>query len=207
VKRDGKGKTTEFVGNFDVDKGNLVSSGKNPCFVLVPGFELRDDDTTLIITVLKDTKLVDGVETRVVEEREEKDGKPAEISRNYFAIDKTDHSVYYFGEDVDDYKAGKLAGHGGAWLAGVNGATFGLFMPGDPKVGAKFYQEQAPGTAMDRCEVVAVNEEFTTPAGKFKNCPSTSRRLCPTDWCGDPATSSQFRHSNPRGVDVRCPPR
>ena len=43
--------------------------------------------------------------------------------------------------------------HKGAWLADKNdknGAKAGLMMPGKPKVGMKYYQEIAPGVAMDR---------------------------------------------------------
>ena len=68
----------------------------------------------------------------MVEERETKDGKLVEVSRNYFAISKRTNSVYYFGEDVDEYKDGKVARHGGSWLAGTGGARFGLLMPGQP---------------------------------------------------------------------------
>jgi Concanavalin A-like lectin/glucanases superfamily len=52
----------------------------------------------LTITVLNETKMVDGVETRVVEERETKGGKLKEVSRNYFAISKRTNDVFYFGE-------------------------------------------------------------------------------------------------------------
>lgn len=165
-------KATDFATTFDVNKANLVSVGKNPYFILEPGYRLhlKSDDASLTITVLDETKLVDGVETRIVEEREEENGQLVEVSRNYYAIDKATNSVYYFGEDVDDYKGGKIVGHGGVWLAGESGATFGLMMPGKPQVGQKAYQEQAPGKAMDRFEVVALDEEFTTPAGRFENC-------------------------------------
>ena len=37
----------------------------------------------------------------------------------------------------------------GAWLAGENRAEAGLMMPGEPAVGIKYYQEIAPGVAMD----------------------------------------------------------
>ena len=114
--------------------------------------------------------MVDGVETRVVEEYETEGGKVAEISRNYFAISKKTSDVYYFGEDVDTYENGKVTGHGGSWLAGVNGAKAGLMMPGKPAVGQRFYQEQAVAVAMDRCEIVSMSESATTLAGKFVNC-------------------------------------
>jgi len=124
----------------------------------------------VIVWVLEETKKIGDVETRVVEERETAGGQLAEVSRNYFAIDNATGDVYYFGEDVDEYKNGKVTGHGGAWLSGVNGAKFGLIVPGAPKAGDRYYQESAPKVAMDRAEVVAINEQITVPAGTFKNC-------------------------------------
>ena len=113
--------------------------------------------------------MVDGVETRIVEEHETKDGKVEEISRNYFAIGKDTHTVYYFGEDVDVYKGDKVV-HEGSWLSGVNGAKYGVMIPAEGKVGAKYYQERAPKVAMDRGENVSAKEVVKTPAGEFKDC-------------------------------------
>src|SRR5262245_26161178 len=92
--------------DFSVEKNELASTGRNPFFILEPGYqlELEDGAKRLVITVLNETKLVDGVETRVVEERESDDGQLVEVSRNYFAISKRTNSVYYFGEEVDEYK-------------------------------------------------------------------------------------------------------
>ena len=165
-------KSSQFTSTFPVEKTNLVSVGRNPYFILEPGYRLhfKAEDATLLVTVIAETKTVDGVETRVVEERETEGGELIEVSRNYFAIDKTTNDVYYFGEDVDIYKGGKVVGHGGAWLSGVGGAKFGMMMPGKPKVGDRFYQELAPKVAMDRCEVVALSETIKTPAGAFKDC-------------------------------------
>jgi hypothetical protein len=64
----------------------------------------------LTITVLKETKLVDGVETQVVEEKETANGQVTEISRNYFAFSRKTSDVLYFGEDVDNYRDGKTSG-------------------------------------------------------------------------------------------------
>lgn len=106
----------------------------------------------------------------MVEDRETKNGQLAELTRDYYAVDRATGDVYYFGEDVDVYQNGKIAGHEGAWLSGIKGARFGMMMPGAVKAGQKFYQEHAPGTAMDRAEIVAVGETVATPAGIFKNC-------------------------------------
>lgn len=154
-------------------KSDLASTGRNPFFVLDPGYTLilKSKTGKLVITVLNETKKVDGVETRVVEERESENGKLVEVSRNYFAISKKDKTVYYFGEDVDMYdKTGtKITGHGGSWLAGVKGNKPGIAIPGNPKVGDKYYQEVAPKVAMDRAEIVSLTETLKTPAGTFKN--------------------------------------
>jgi len=158
--------------SFPVNKANLADTGRSTYFILEPGYRLHFEHgrDTLTITVLDETKIVDGVNTRVVEEKETKKGQLAEVSRNYFAIDKTSNDVFYFGEDVDIYKNGRVTGHAGAWLAGVKGARFGLMMPGRPKVGNKYYQEVAPKVAMDRAEIISTTEEFKVPPGTFKNC-------------------------------------
>lgn len=168
-----------FAKTFHATKEDLSSLGSSRYFVLQPGFQLvyqGEEDgkqTVLTITVLKETRVVDGVETRVVEERESHGGTLAEVSRNYFAISKRTGDVYYFGEDVDMYKNGKVTSHESSWLAGKNGAHFGLGMPGAPKAGQRYYQEVAPGLALDRAEIVGTNETVETPAGKFTGCLKT----------------------------------
>ena len=119
--------------------------------------------------MLNDTKVIDGVKTRVVEERETKNGQVIEVSRNYFAVDPSTGDAYYFGEDVDIFKNGKAASHEGTWHSGENGARFGLFIPGKPKVGDRYYQELAPKVAMDRAEILSITEKLTVPAGTFNN--------------------------------------
>jgi len=162
--------TWQIVSN--VNKADLADSGRNEYFILEPGYRLHyaNDKETLTITVLDETKIIDGVKTRVVEERETKNGKLTEVSKNYYAIDKKTKAVYYFGEDVDIYKDGKVVNHEGSWLAGVKNNKFGLMMPAKPKVGDKFYQEMAPDVAMDRTEILSITAELTTPAGTYKNC-------------------------------------
>src|SRR3954454_6693512 len=79
-----------FVDSFDVKKENFASTGRNDYFILEPGFkatyEGKEDgkNARLVITVLQETKTVDGVETRVMEERETQDDQLVEVSRNFF---------------------------------------------------------------------------------------------------------------------------
>jgi hypothetical protein len=132
--------------------------------------KLRNGIDFLTVTILNDTMTVDGVKVGVLEERETKDGKLVEVSRNFFGTDKNTGDVYYFGEDVDNYKDGKIIDHESAWRAGEKGARFGLMIPGNPKVGDRFYQEIAPKVAMDRVEIVSTDETVKTPAGTFEHC-------------------------------------
>lgn len=157
---------------FNVNKADLAPTGNNPYLTIQPGkvLKLAHGKDRLTVSILPDTKTVDGVTTGVLEEREEKDGQLIEVSRNFFATDRNTGDVYYFGEDVDNYKDGKIINHESAWLAGKKGARFGLMIPGKPKVGDKFYQEIAPKVALDRVEVVSVDETVKTPAGTFYHC-------------------------------------
>jgi len=156
---------------FHVEPGELASTGRNPYFILEPGYALvlEGGTTRLVITVLNETRRIDNVETRVVEERETEKDQPVEVSRNFFAISTRTNSVFYFGEEVDTYKDGKVSGHEGAWQSGTGGAHFGLMMPGLPLLKARYYQEIAPKVAMDRAEIMSVTDTLTTPAGKFTN--------------------------------------
>jgi hypothetical protein len=174
-----KGDQDGFVDTFTVQAENFTSTGKNDYFILEPGYQHVYEGTEdgkpakLIITVLEKTKKIDGVETRIVEERESAGGKLTEVSRNYFAVDKTNNDIYYFGEDVDIYKNGKVVDHEGAWQSGKEGAHYGLFMPAKPQVGQKYYQELAPDKVMDRFEVKSLSEAIKVPAGNFSACLKT----------------------------------
>jgi hypothetical protein len=167
--------TTEFQDIFNLENCDFDSRGSNTYFILEPGhqsvLEGQEDSEVidLVITVLNETKVVDGTETRIVEERESENGELVEISRNYFAVCEPANDVFYFGEDVDDYEDGEIVSHGGAWLAGANGSKAGMIMPGKVEVGLKYYQEVAQGVAEDRAEIIAVNDTLDTPAGNFQN--------------------------------------
>ena len=169
-------KADTFQDSFDLESRNLVPTGRNKYFILEPGYQLvlegKEGEHTvkLAITVLGETKKIAGVKTRVMEERETVDGKLIEISRNFFAICKQTKSVFYFGEEVDIYKDGKVIAHEGAWMHGKNNARAGMMMPGEPMLGAKYYQEVAPKLAMDRAKIVDLNTTLRTPAGEFKGC-------------------------------------
>jgi hypothetical protein len=167
-----KSELKDFTESLMQDSCAFLTTGKNEYFILEPGYQLilegKDgkDSSRLVITVLNETKIIGKVETRVVEENESLNGNIIEISRNYYAFCKQTGSIYYFGEDVDIYKDGKIVSNSGAWLAeGKNKA--GIAMPGLILSGARYYQEIAPGIAMDRAEIISITEKYETPVGKF----------------------------------------
>jgi hypothetical protein len=171
----------QFTTNFMIEDCRFTTIGTNPYFILLPGYQLvlegEDEEETIRvqITVLHKIQklIVPGlgmVLTRVVEEREWADGELVEVSNNFFAICRKTNSVFYFGEDVDIYEDGEIVSHEGAWRAGVNGAMPGIIMPGTFLLGSRYFQEIAPGVAMDRGENVEMGLEMETEAGLFCGC-------------------------------------
>jgi hypothetical protein len=162
----------------------------NPLFPLRPGYQLvlegeEEDDGEIVevrveITVLPFVKWIRftppggttpvTVATRVVREREWVDDELVEVSRNWFAICRQTSDLFYFGEFVDNYEDGEVVDHGGSWIAGKNGALPGLLMPGRFLIGSRYYQELAPGAALDRGENVDMGLTVETEAGTFHNC-------------------------------------
>ncbi|HJU33909.1 MAG TPA: hypothetical protein VJ695_02180 [Nitrososphaera sp.] len=78
----------EYTTFFRAEDCNYTSTGRNPYFILEPNFQLvllgqeGGEAAQLTITVLNETRQVNGTETRVVEERETIGSELVEVSRN-----------------------------------------------------------------------------------------------------------------------------
>lgn len=178
------GEEPAFTDEFRLQDCSFSDRGRNPYFSLVPGDRLileGDDEGETVrvrITVLNTRKWIlfrtpDGVRlrvrTRVVEEREWRGDELIEISRNFYARCTQTDEIFYFGEDVDIFENGFVS-HAGQWRAGVAGAQPGLIMPGSFLLGSRYYQEIAPGVALDRAEHVEMGLTLPVPAGTFEDC-------------------------------------
>lgn len=169
----------KFTDEFRLGDCQWSSTGRNTYFVLEPKYQLvyegreNGKKVGLTVTVLDQTKQVNGVQTRIVKEEHTEDGKLIELSMNWFAICKQTNSVFYFGEKVDNIENGQVVNHDGSWEAGKNGAKPGLIMPGLPLLGARYFQELAPGAAQDRAEIESLTATVRTPAGTFNGCLKT----------------------------------
>jgi hypothetical protein len=163
---------TDWQDEVPIAHRPLTPTGAAPYSLLLPGFQLilASRSATLTFTVLEETKEINGIVTRVVEEREARYSTVYAISRNFVALDAATGDVVYFGETVDAYQHGRVVSHPGAWQAYTNSARPGLLIPGAPRAGMKYYQELEPGVAMDRARVLQVGAVVHTPAGTWHDC-------------------------------------
>lgn len=109
------------------------------------------------------------IESLAVEDKEFENGELSEIAMDYFA-QADDGTILYLGEDVDEYKNGKVSGHSGSWLLGKDTKTPGVFIPGHPRVGDKFKSEDVSKEIHEEDEVISLSESVTVPAGSYQNC-------------------------------------
>lgn len=126
--------------------------------------------TTVVDLYLADTRnfVVGGqtVTCRTLQETEFEDGRIVEISRNHFA-QSDDGSVWYFGEDVFDFRDGAIISTEGTWQAGRDGPA-AMIMPGEPNVGDVYRTENAPGFVFEEVTVRSTNETFDGPLGPIE---------------------------------------
>jgi hypothetical protein len=121
----------------------------------------------LVLTTSR-TKIVDGVKTRVLEDRLYLDNVLAERTSDYYAQDRCGN-VWYFGEDTATLdRRGRVVSTEGSFRAGVNGAQPGVFMQAHPEVGRQFRQEWLKGHAEDAFRVTNLSSPVTVPFGRFR---------------------------------------
>jgi hypothetical protein len=161
----------------------------NPYWPMRPGsrWEFLETDTKghrerVVTEVTNRTKMTAaGIKARVIRDAATEDGKPAEITDDWYAQDK-DGNLWYFGEAVNNYENGKLVDHEGSWEAGVRGAQAGIAMPANPKPGQTYRQEYSKGVAEDHGSVVTVGKErVEVPFGFFNKGVLMTRDTAPIE--------------------------
>ena len=120
------------------------------------------------------------VEALAIEDREVENGELAEVAIDYFA-QADDGTVCYLGEEVDEYKNGKIVSHSGSWMLGKDTKVPGVILPGKPKLGDKFSSEDVSKEIHEADEVVSLSETVTTPAGTYQNCIKVKETLADGD--------------------------
>ncbi|MFL6068694.1 MAG: hypothetical protein ACJ74N_13270 [Gaiellaceae bacterium] len=156
-------------GGGSTHESAFVSGVNNPWFPLEPGTTFvytgrKDGERGRdVVTVTARTKQIRGVECIAVEDRLYAGGQLAERTTDWYAQD-AGGNVWYFGEATAELdKAGRVTSREGSWLAGIDGARAGIFMPAHPKAGTSFRQEYYKGQAEDHFQVLSVAANVITP--------------------------------------------
>ncbi len=168
---------TESGGSYQINltPADFVDVIDNPYFPLPPAVKWEYEITegngnkqTDTLEVLKETRNVNGVQATVVRDTVRSGGQIVEDTFDWFAQDKYGN-VWYIGEAVDNYVGGVLAGHGGSWEWGVDGALPGIIMWSDPSahVNEEYHQEYYIGKAEDMGKVLSAKESVTVPFKAF----------------------------------------
>jgi hypothetical protein len=121
----------------------------------------------VVVTVTRRTKVIaNGVTARVVHDVVTEDGKPVEVTDDWYAQDRAGN-IWYLGEDTTEYENGRPVSKEGSFEAGVDGARAGIIMPAHPRVGMRYRQEYYKGHAEDRARIMSLRERAEVPFGFF----------------------------------------
>jgi hypothetical protein len=164
----------------DLNPADFSVEIDNPYWPLVPGsrWVYRESDgeggvQRVVVTVTGKTKrIANGIEARVVRDVVSQDGKPVEVTDDWYAQDR-DGNLWYMGESTAEYENGKLVSREGSWEAGVDGAQPGVALPADPRQGMAYRQEYYTGHAEDEGEVLNSGGQVEVPFGHFTDVVTT----------------------------------
>jgi len=107
-------------------------------------------------------------------------GRLEEVALDYYGQSDAG-DVYYFGEDVNNYRNGRVANHEGSWLYGVHTDKLGIMFPAAPKIGQRYRSEDVPRITREDDEVISVSDSVTVPAGTYHNCVKVQETLSEGD--------------------------
>jgi hypothetical protein len=152
--------SSNFSSPLDID---------NLYFPLIPGTtwtyraDTSDGCEVDVMTVTTDTRVIDGVTTRVVHDQVF-DGDTCTTAPSALTEDTLDYyaqdnggNVWYMGEDTFTCQGeGNCTPGEGGWIAGVNGAQPGIIMLAHPRSGDSYKQEYSAGIAQDQALVTAL---------------------------------------------------
>jgi hypothetical protein len=155
--------------------GPHTANVTNPWFPLPVGTTsiyagTKDGESAIdIVMNSRATRVIDGVRTRVVEDRLFLSGNLEERTSDYYAQDRCGN-VWYFGEDTAELDShGRVVDTSGSFHAGIDGAQPGVFMQARPQLGRRFRQEWYAGEAEDTFKVIDLSTPITVPFGSFKH--------------------------------------
>ena len=164
--------------NFDRTAFPASPKVDNKWFPLTPGMQYTTTGTvtsaegtierTVTHTVTGLTKVVDGVKTQVLWDRDYADGELVESELAFFA-QSNNGDVWLFGEYPEEFENGEFIGAPNTFLSGLSGAQAGLAMQAEPRTGTPGYvQAHAPAVQFLDCgSVVQENQPTCVPTGYY----------------------------------------
>jgi hypothetical protein len=170
------------ISHKDFDRRNFPEDPRvdNRFLPLVPGTQFILEGRAIrggaplphrvVFTVTDLEKVVNGVHTIVLWDRDISEGQVVEAELAFHAQDK-DGNVWNLGEYPEEFENGKFIGAPSTWIAGVAGAEAGIAMRARPRVGSSPYiQGSAPAIDfLDQGKVVRQNQTTCVPVRCFQN--------------------------------------
>jgi hypothetical protein len=122
-------------------------------------------------TLLPDTRVIEWrpgqcVHTAVSQFVAYRDGRILEVALDHYA-QADDGSVWYFGEDVFNYRRGVVNDTAGSWLAGKEGPA-AMIMPAQPARGMVYRPENIPGLVFEEVTVKRTGVTVQGPRGPVR---------------------------------------
>ncbi len=166
----------------DFDASNFPAAPKvdNRWYPLVPGTQLVMEGRAnrghgrlphrVVTTVTDLTKVIDGVRSVVIWDRDINEGQ-LEESELAFQAQDNEGNVWLLGEYPEVYEDGKLQGAEDTWIAGLQGARPGVLMRASPRPRTPSYLEGfAPRIEFqDRAKVSKTGIRNCVPVGCYED--------------------------------------
>ncbi len=162
-----------------LDPEDFTTRIDHPYWPMRPGtvwhlVETADGETQRVtVTVTHRTRMIAGIEARVVHDIVRSHGEIVEDTLDWYAQD-SGGNLWYLGEATEEYENGEVVSTEGSWEHGRDGAYAGVLLPARPRVGCAYREEFRPGEAEDRALVLARREAAEVPAGYYRRLLQTS---------------------------------
>lgn len=173
----------EFCGpgsaiNFDASQFQSSPNVDNKWFPLKPGMQYTttgdvksaegDKKRTVVHSITGLTKVIDGVKTQVMWDRDYADGELVESELAFFAQTNSG-TVWLFGEYPEEYENGKFTGAPSTFIHSLDEAQAGIAMQADPQTSTPSYvQAHAPSVDFLDCgQVFKLNDHVCVATGCY----------------------------------------
>ncbi|RAM35557.1 hypothetical protein DBZ45_20260 [Arthrobacter globiformis] len=164
--------------NFDQSQFQSSPNVDNKWFPLKPGMQytttgdVKSAEGTIKRTVIHSvtglTKVIDGVKTQVLWDRDYADGELVESELAFFAQTESG-DVWLFGEYPEEYEGGKFTGAPATFIHSLDEAQAGIAMQADPQLNLPSYvQAHAPKVDFLDCgQIIKQNDHVCVATGCY----------------------------------------